>query len=102
MPCLHQNREQDTIRVMDMQGRVRDMRVCVCVFVFRLFDSWGRVSWVDGKTSRCFTLVPWQEPTNINLGGFAMLCKKGRTELCRDLLSTIADMRACVTETVCL
>ena len=94
--ALNQNTDQDTIRVMDMQGRVRDMLVCVCFFL--LFDFWGKVSWVDGRNSRCFTLVRCQQPTNLNLGGFAMLWKKGKTELCRDLLSTIAGMCACVTE----
>ena len=33
--ALNQNREQDTIRVMDMQGLVRDMCVCaVCCLTF--------------------------------------------------------------------
>ena len=96
---LSQNREQDTIRVMDMQGLVRDMCVCEsCCFFFLLFDFWEKVSWVDGKNRRCFTLVPCQQPTNINLGGCAMLCERGKTELCRGLLPTIAGVCDCVTE----
>ena len=79
--ALNQNKEQDTIRVMDMQGLVRDMFLCVC---FLLFDFWEKVSWVDGKNSICSTLVPCQQPTNITLGGFAMLCKKGKAELWRN------------------
>ena len=92
--ALNQNREQDTIRVMDMQGLVRDM--CVCVYCCLTFGK--KVSWVVGKNSRCFTLVPCQQTTNMDLGGFAMLCKKGKTELCRGLLSTIAGVCACATE----
>ena len=39
---LNQNREQDTIRVMDMQGLVRDMCVCESCFFFCCLTSGKR------------------------------------------------------------